>query len=270
MYLILARIVGSASNTIYEQQEELVDNVKQLEEILAQNEILNNRIQRAASRTTLLNEQFLRRISADLHDGPVQDLALALLRIDPLSSAVLSQTKKNTDLDPIKKDFLTIQNSLESGMDQIRQLSTGLQLPGIENKPLGELCKRAVRDYEKRTNRKVEININVHSKKMTVPIVITAYRIIQEALMNGFHHTKDAEQIVTVLEKDNILFIDIADSGPGFNSNKIIFDQNLGLSGMRERVEVLGGEFVLQSSKEKGTTIKVQLPIADQSLEMDE
>ena len=88
--------------------------------------------------------------------------------------------------------------------------------------------------------------------------------------MNGFHHTKDAKQIVTVLEKDNALYIEITDSGPGFNSNKIIFDQNLGLSGMRERVEVLGGEFVLLSSDEKGTTIKVLLPIADQSIEMEE
>ena len=88
--------------------------------------------------------------------------------------------------------------------------------------------------------------------------------------MNGFHHTKDAKQIVTVMEKENILYIDIADSGPGFNSNKKVIDQNLGLSGMRERVEVLGGEFVLLSSDEKGTTIKVQIPITDQSLEMEE
>jgi signal transduction histidine kinase len=263
MYVTLAGIAGRASNTINLQQEELVANVRQLQDILAQNKILNNRIQRAASRATLLNEQFLRRISADLHDGPIQELALALLRIDPLSEAALSQIPDDPKNEQIKNDFRTIQNSLESSMKEIRNLSSELQLPGIENKSLADVCKRAVRDYEKKTKRTVEIDIKALSRSNPIPVIITVYRVIQEALMNGFHHTEDAKQKVTIIEENKILLINITDSGPGFNSSEISGGQKLGLSGMRERVEVLGGEFVLESSKNKGTSIKVRIPLSE-------
>ena len=88
VYLLLAGIVGRASNTIVSQQNELQENVTQLNELLQQNEVLNGRVRRAAARTTALNEKHLRRISADLHDGPAQDLALALLRLESLSEAL--------------------------------------------------------------------------------------------------------------------------------------------------------------------------------------
>ncbi len=82
MYLLLAVLVQRASNTIVRQQRELSAQVVRLTDLLAQNAELHARVRRAAARTTALNERILRRISAELHDGPAQDLALALLRID--------------------------------------------------------------------------------------------------------------------------------------------------------------------------------------------
>jgi signal transduction histidine kinase len=78
-YLALAGIVRRGSDTIVRQQKALREQVAELSRLLDQNQRLRERVRQAAGRATALNEQALRRISADLHDGPGQALALALL-----------------------------------------------------------------------------------------------------------------------------------------------------------------------------------------------
>jgi hypothetical protein len=82
MYVMLAGIVRRGSDTIERQQRDLWDKLRQLTELLTQNKLLSERVRRAASGSTARNERFLRRISAELHDGPAQALGLALLRLD--------------------------------------------------------------------------------------------------------------------------------------------------------------------------------------------
>ena len=81
-YLVLHGIVRQASVTIDRQQTALRQQVGELSTLLAQNAALHQRVSAAADRTTTLNERALRRIGADLHDGPAQMLSLALLRLD--------------------------------------------------------------------------------------------------------------------------------------------------------------------------------------------
>ena len=120
MYLLLAGIVNQASNKIFEQQNELENKVEQLSELLNQNESLHQRVRLAAARTTALNERFLRQISSDIHDGPTQDLALALLRINPLSDGI-QDNKISPDT---SDDNLIIQNALNSAMKELRMISS--------------------------------------------------------------------------------------------------------------------------------------------------
>ena len=82
IYLALVGFVRWTSNTIGRQEIELTRQVQRLTELLAQNGELRERVQRAAANATAVNERFLRRISAELHDGPVQELGAALLRMD--------------------------------------------------------------------------------------------------------------------------------------------------------------------------------------------
>ena len=87
IYALLSGFVGRAGETIDRQQATLSAQVVQLTELLEQNKALHDRVRRAAARTTALNERILRRISAELHDGPVQDVGLALLRLDHVAAS---------------------------------------------------------------------------------------------------------------------------------------------------------------------------------------
>jgi signal transduction histidine kinase len=262
MYLLIAGFVRRASDTIRHQQTELGNQVVQLKELLAQNEELHERVRRAARRTTALNERFLRRFSAELHDGPAQDLGLALLRFDRLwPHAEAAQRIQNSESAP-PSDFHTVQSSLHHALQEIRAISAGMGLPELENVTLAETVVRAVRAHERRTATQVALNMNALPENAPVPVKITVYRIIQEALSNAYRHAQGIDQQVDVSCAGSQLNLTIADRGPGFDKTYTAqWDEHLGLAGMRERVESLGGVFQIESQPGCGTRVIVRLPL---------
>jgi len=97
MYLLLAGFVGRASDTITKQKVELDRKVRQLTALLSRNRELHDRVRRAAASVALLNENYLRRIGSELHDGPAQDLGLSLLKLDAVASGLEARLTDQVD-----------------------------------------------------------------------------------------------------------------------------------------------------------------------------
>ncbi len=261
MYLLLTGIVRKASNTIQDQQEELNQKIIQLTELLSQNTKLNNRVRKAAERTTELNEQFLRRISADFHDGPIQDLALSLLRIEEVSELCQECPTQNTEGQLISQDLKLTQSTLESSLKEFRSIISGLRLPELERLTLKNVVDRAILNYRRKTKRNVSLTIDNLPKQVPLPVKIAIYRVLQEALLNGFHHASTDNQSVRLLYNNDEIQLEVIDDGVGFDPIAINKENHLGISGMRERIEILGGSFTIISAPEEGTCIKAVIPL---------
>ena len=262
IFLLLAALVKRASNTIARQQSELSEKVTQLTALLAQIEQLHERVRRAAARTTALNERFLHRIAADLHDGPVQDLALALMRIDTLSEFGARCPSRLAGKRSVGDEFRVMHTALQSALGEVRAISAGLRLPEIERMSIAETTRRAVRHYERRTGLAVTLNVGEVPGDAPLPVKITLYRLLQESLANGFRHGGGAEQRVAVTSEDSQVVVEVADRGKGFDPRSAASDGHLGLAGMRERVEILGGTFSIESALGQGAVIRASLPLA--------
>jgi signal transduction histidine kinase len=261
IYLLLVGFVRWADNTIGRQEIELTYQVTQLTELLAQNNELHQRVQRAAANATELNERFLRRISADLHDGPTQELGLALLRLD----RVMSQNEVCRLKDPnltCNEQLPVIQTSLQQALLEMRAIAAGFGLPQLEGLTPEELLKRVVRSHEQRTGTKVMLSLDNLPDQTDLPIKITVYRVIQEALNNAHRHAGGIGQQVRVKNEVNYMLIEVSDQGPGFDVDKSIdWEEHFGLLGMRERVESLGGLFNIESETGRGTRVIAQIPL---------
>jgi signal transduction histidine kinase len=260
MLLLLAGFVRRASDTIQHQQAVLSNQVARLKELLAQNDELHERVRRAARRTTALNERFLRRISAELHDGPAQDLGLALLRLDHLEP----QTEPSLSRPAASAwpDFRLVQSSLRHALEEIRAISAGMGMPELENLTPAQAVSRAVRAHERRTNSQVTLKLDGLPGQLTLPVKITLYRLIQEALSNAYRHGGGAGQEVRIDCQAGQLRLVVSDRGPGFEAAfQGERDEHLGLVGMRERVESLGGTFRIESKRGQGTRVIAQLPL---------
>jgi signal transduction histidine kinase len=261
MYLLLAGLVGRASQTITAQQSQLQAQVDELASLLARNEQLHGRIRRAAARTTALNERFLRRISADLHDGPGQDLGLALLRMDALTEGCRKCAAATGNGRTVGDDFDTVRLALQSALSEVRAISAGLRLPELEKLAPAAVAERAARDYQRKSGRQVDLVIGELPEEAPLPVKITLYRLLQESLANSYRHAGEAGQQVEILYTAGGLDVCIRDDGRGFDPQAAPTNDRLGLTGMRERVELLGGTFTIHSAPGAGVTIEVRLPL---------
>ncbi len=253
IFLFLAAFVTWSSRTMAAQQQDLKTNICKLRKLLHQNKHLHDRVRGAAGRATALNEKFLARISADLHDGPGQDLALALLRMESIIKYCPNS---------LSADVYTVQTAIESALTELRTISAGLRLPQINSLSPVETAHRAIRDYQRKTNCPVELEVGDVPAAMPVPVKITLYRIVQEALSNGYRHAAGAGQMVRLDRGTCDLHLEVVDTGPGFNPAAVpTHNGRLGLVGMSDRVKALGGQFEVKSIYGQGTTVSACLPL---------
>lgn len=255
MYLSLFVVVRRGSQTIDRQQHDLSEKVMQLTELNAQNTVLHERVRRAAERATALNENFLQRVSADIHDGAGQDLGFALMRLKTLAEDGHDPAKLGENLAPVRA-------AVEAALTDLRAISADLQLPDIEHLTVQQLAARVVRDYENKTKAKVDLQSSVSDVAAPARVKIAVYRLLQESLANAFKHAKCENCRVLLTASEDYLTVEVIDDGPGFDPRTAMEKGRLGLAGMRERVEVLGGTFELVSGSGKGTMVRACLPLA--------
>jgi len=254
----LSLLVFKGSRTIDRQAVDLKARVSELTTLLDQNRALHRRVQHAAQQATALNESYLRRLGADLHDGPAQFIALATMRLD--SDLVLA-----ADADPVKREeeVRLIRTRLAEALDEIRAICRGLVLPQIESSNLNQVVRHAVDEYEMRTGAKVRCDILGADALASLSQRICAYRFVQEALNNGYRHCRGAAQRVVSEISSHKVSITVEDSGPGFDPGRVP-RESIGIAGIRERIESLGGTFLLDTSP-RGTKLKMVLELEEPS-----
>jgi signal transduction histidine kinase len=259
IYLLLLSLVRRANDTILEQQRDLRHQLDQLRTALDENDRMREQLREAGASTTALNEEFLHRVAADLHDGPAQAIAFVLMRFDELAEIYCGSTSSQ---DEAAQDLRTIRDALHSSLLDVRKISSGLALPGIAEMSLADTARRAVRDFERMSGQTVQTEIDETLDKAPLAIKITVYRLLQESLTNGWRHAPGAAARVRVQQTDGQLLVEVIDHGAGFDPLAVAVGGRLGLAFMRERVRLLGGIFEIDSTPGSGTCIRARLPLS--------
>ncbi|GAB3772115.1 sensor histidine kinase [Ramlibacter monticola] len=260
MYLLLFGVVHRGSETIASQRDQLNAKIRELSAVVEQNQALSESIRLAAVRTTTLNEKFLRRIGADLHDGAAQDLALGLMRFESVAERWGGSAPAEAGA-RIAEEIPMIRSSLQSALRELRATSTGLQVPEIDRLDAVEIAARAVQDFQRKTGSRIALSHEGEAAQPCWPVKITMYRLIQEALGNGLRHgAASCLQVAIACDAESIR-LDVRDNGCGFDPAGVDATQHLGLAGMRERVELLRGSVSVSSAPGHGTLVRACLPM---------
>ena len=244
-------IVYRGSKTIDRQRASLEQRVTELSRLLAQNEELRGKLQNASRRTAEINESYLRRISADLHDGPAQLLSLALLRIDALKPLLPAATKDGGS----RSDMEIVRGSLSDAIAEIRQICNGLALPELDRLTLSKMLVNVINSHERRTATTVELEVRSTPDKLTRAMKICVYRFVQEALNNAFRHAGGLGQKVICRYEVGVLEVEVRDAGPGIKPAATDSASGLGLPGLRDRIESIGGELQIRGNAGQGTRL---------------
>jgi signal transduction histidine kinase len=256
-FLLLFGIVKQGSDTITRQRQALELQVRDLSGLLQQNAALNERVRTAAERNTTLSERALRRISSDLHDGPGQMLSLALMRL------VALRTRRAAD--PL--DEQDIEDVLREALRDMRAVAAGLRLPELAPLQLAEVARRAVEDHARRSGTAVKLELGQLPDQAEAAVKISLFRALQELLSNATRHGGGRNVVVALDASEGTrgrtarLNLRVTDAGPGFDPDRTSTGEGLGLAGIREQAELLGGGFEIRSRSGEGTTVDVWWPM---------
>jgi signal transduction histidine kinase len=155
-------------------------------------------------------------------------------------------------------------------MQEIRSLSAGLGVPHLKQMTLPETIIRAKKVHEQRSHSRVLLQVEDLPEGASLPVKITVFRFIQEGLNNAFRHAGGKGQEVKAGYNGGQLTIEVSDQGPGFRLDESFdWDRHLGLAGMRERVESLGGVFQVESTPGTGTRVMAFLPLEEMEVRDD-
>ncbi len=244
--------------TIEEQEEKLTHQITRLSNLLSLNKNMQKSMKTASARAVELNEQFLRRVGADLHDGPAQMIGFAVLR--------LNQVSKQETAKLFGHEFHAVREALDDSLEEIRGISSGLVLPELESMSLEECLRKVVTLHGAKSKAEVAQYYQDLPNNIPLPIKICAYRFIQEGLNNAHRHGDAKKCRLSAYVKNDELVISLKDNGIGFRKSKLKEGgAHLGLVGLKDRVESLGGTFSINSELGTGTALKVVINLADDS-----
>ncbi|NEJ74691.1 sensor histidine kinase [Rhizobium phaseoli] len=247
-FLVLSVLVFRGSRTIEAQRKDLKERVNELSALLEENRGLQRRLQRASQRAAALNESYLRSIGADLHDGPAQHIAYASLRLDS-DMLINASTQPETR----EKELAWIRSSLAEAMTEIRSICSGLVLPQIEKSSIAEIVTRVVEAHQHKTETRVDTIVDDDGPEPAPAVKICIYRFVQEALNNAYRHGGGVQQAVRAVSRKGHVHVEVSDRGDGFDPTEVR-PTSLGLVGLRERIDSLGGSFDVKTG-EGGTTV---------------
>jgi signal transduction histidine kinase len=255
MYLLLVGMVRGANTTISRQH-------RRLEQLAGQNAALAERVRRAAAQKSETDERLLMRIAQDLHDGPAQDVSLALLRLEAVGAPDDEPGRPAS----VQEDIQLMRAALSGAIKDIREIAAGLRLPEMEGLSLTEVVERAVQEHKEKTGNRVTVSVASGLPAAGLPAKIAVYRVVQEALNNSYQHAGVDEEEVDLRVSHGSLRLEVRDRGVGLEGSagprgEAKGRAPLGLRGMRERVEMLGGGLEVASEPGSGTTVRAVIPL---------
>jgi len=208
----------------------------------------------------LLNaqEEQRKRLSRDLHDGPVQNLVDIGHDIDQILDDKSGLNKSVSN--PLTK----IRDQVDDILEQTRRAIHGLQPPLLEEVGLQPAIIWLCDDLADSSDIKIDVDINLPLKRVSSELEITLFRLVQEALTNIKKHANASQIAVILTTSEQSIQLSITDNGSGFETptgDQLYSSGRFGLIGMRKRVDLLGGTFNLRTIIGKGTTLLIEIPI---------
>jgi signal transduction histidine kinase len=216
----------------------------------------------AANRLLRINEHELQRIVLDLHDGPVQYMYAALSQLDSLRFH-LGGCGPCGMSDTAREKADRIRRLLEDGLNEIRSFIGTFRPPDFESRDLRMLLEESVLQHEAFSDTEVVLEVADDLPEVPLPARIALFRVLQEGLSNAYRHGGASRITVRVgaVPGAERLGMRIADNGAGFDPGAVDGREHFGLAGMRDRMEMIGGTFRLESAPGEGTAVSVEVPL---------
>ena len=196
-------------------------------------------------------------LSRELHDESSQALAALMVNLGLLDRDAESPHLVRSHTSNLKRITTEVLNNLHALAMKLRPVS-------LDHLGLVTALEQYIQEFNGRYHLDVQFEtVGVDAARLPADLETALFRIVQESLTNVALHARASRVDVLLNRRNSCLVLTVEDDGIGFDPNQPVHANRLGLFGMRERVEMLGGKLVVESAPGKGTMISVEVPYGD-------
>jgi len=211
------------------------------------------------SQITRAQEEERRRIARELHDDTIQALVVLARQLDEVSSDEKGVSGN------ARRSMENLRQQTNNIIRNLRRLSQDLRPPALDRLGLVPALEGLAADIEKHSGINLVVKTYSPSQRLPDEIELVLFRTAQEALRNVWKHSQATSAEIIVEFNGGKSRITIKDNGKGFELPETVGDLvkqgKLGLTGMQERIHLIGGNLKIESKPGGGTTVVIETPI---------
>jgi two-component system, NarL family, sensor histidine kinase DegS len=194
------------------------------------------------------------RLSRQMHDGPAQALSNFILQTE------IAMRLMDVDNAQAREELNNLKSSAMSTFQKVRNFIFELRPMMLDDLGLSPTIKRYADTFKEQTGMDVSVVISGQERRLESYMEVMVFRALQELLGNAARHSQASNVKAMIDMSENSVKVTVDDNGKGFNPETLKQGNSLGLNLIRDRVEMLGGTFDLDSTIGKGTKVIFSIP----------
>jgi len=233
---------------LYQQQQEVAEQLRGMQENL----------RFYLLQVTKAQEEERKRISRELHDDTLQGLVVLSRRLDTLASGKELSEENRHNLEELWKKVSDI-------IKEVRRLSQDLRPAALDRLGLLPALEWLAADAADYSGIETAVKVKGEERRLNEEVELVLFRTMQEAMRNVWRHAQATKAEITVAFEKDQGRVTVSDNGAGFEIpdklGELARDGKLGLTGMQERAQLIGGKLIVKSAPGKGSTVTVEVPV---------
>ncbi len=254
-------VAGDDAGYFSQEQMLLLQSYANLAAVAIQNSLLfeqvrlgNEQLHALSHRLLEVQEAERAHLSRELHDESGQVLSALMVNLGLLERDAGSPELVRAHLAGLSRIGTEVLNNLHA-------LAIKLRPASLDHLGLVTALEQYIQEFNRQYNLNVQFEtVGIEAVRLPVDIETALFRVVQESLTNVALHARATRVDVLLNRRNGCLVLTVEDNGVGFNLSQPGNENRLGLFGMRERVEMLGGKLIVESAPGKGTMISAEVP----------
>jgi two-component system sensor histidine kinase DegS len=201
------------------------------------------------------------RLAQEVHDGPAQALSNAIFQVEYIERVL------NEDVRMAGSELRFLREILRRELGEVRTFISQLRPPLLDELGLDGAIMDAVESMAALTGSPVQTDLQGPGEGLNPTQQTAVLRIVQEALQNVRKHAGSSRTVVSTRLAESIWVLEVTDDGRGFEVSAVAARgrRNFGLQFMRERAELIGAQFEVQSRLGGGTVVRLSIPVGEEN-----
>jgi len=244
-------------------EESLRKSEQHYTQLLEQSRYMQEQLRLLSRQLLLAQEEERKKISRELHDVIAQTLTSINVQLATL--------KKEAAIDArgLERNIARTQKLVEKSVNVVHRFARELRPTVLDDLGLIPALHTFMKSFREETGIRVSLSAPAAVEQVNGDKRVVLYRVAQEALTNVARHAQASHAQVKIQKRDGDICMKIKDDGKGFEGERVLHrkrSKRLGLIGMRERLEMVGGTFSVISAPGKGTTVLVRIPLMNKHI----